>query len=340
MTEFSWPDVLDAIAEGNELAPDVVSAVMRAMLSGEATPGQIGAFLIGMRAKGETTGEIAAALTAMQELADRVTVTDAIDTCGTGGDRSGSVNISTMASFVAAGAGARIAKQGNRSISSSCGSADVLEELGVAIDLSPAGVVACVEEAGMGFMLAPSFHPGMKHVMPTRRELGVRTLFNIVAPLANPASVRRQVVGVSDQLLAPRIASVLAHRRIERAFVFRGDDGLDELSTTTTSQLWDVDGSVNESSVDPAAFGIERATIEDLRGGDKATNARIAVETLDGAHPRVGDAVALNAAAAIVVAGVARDISEGLDRARESLASGRAGDVLARLREVSHRVSS
>ena len=339
MSDFSWPDVLDAVAARRDLDPATVSAAMRAMLSGEATPAQIAAFLTGMRTKGETTEEITAALRTMQELATPVKVDDAIDTCGTGGDRSGSVNISTMAAFVAAGAGARVAKHGNRSVSSSCGSADVLEALGVAIDLSPGGVAACVDEAGMGFMLAPSFHPGMRHVMPVRRELGIRTLFNIVAPLANPASVRRQVVGVADAQLAPRIADVLALARVQRAMVFRGDDGLDELSTTTTSRVWDVDGEVLESSLDPSSFLIERATLDDLRGGDKETNARIATGVFAGEHPRVADAVALNAAAALVVAGIAKDVNDGLDRARESLSSGKAAGVLARLRETSQRVA-
>lgn len=337
MSDFSWPDALDAIARGEELPAETAEAAMRSMLGGEATPAQTGAFLLGLRTKGETTSEIAACLRAVQDLSIPVVADGAMDMCGTGGDRAGTVNISTMASLVVAGAGVTVAKHGNRAVSSACGSADVLEALGVAVELSPEGVSACVEAAGIGFIFAPSFHPGMRNVMPIRRELGVRTIFNLVMPLANPARVRRQTVGVSDPAVAPRMAAVLAHAQL-RAMVFHGGDGLDELTTTTSSTVWDVDGAVRESTFDPATVGIPRATLVDLAGGTAADNARVAEAVLDGAEGPVFDAVVLNAGAGLVVAGVCDDFSGGVERARESIASGKAATALERLRDTSQRV--
>ncbi|MGH2726068.1 MAG: anthranilate phosphoribosyltransferase, partial [Actinomycetota bacterium] len=260
-----------------------------------------------------------------------------VDTCGTGGDRAGTVNVSTMAAVVVAGAGARVAKHGNRAASSECGSADLLEALGVKIDLEPAGVAACIEEAGIGFCFAPVFHPAMKHAGPVRRELGVPTVFNFLGPLTNPAGATRQTVGVSDAAIAPKIAGALAGLGAEHAFVFRGDDGLDELTTTTTSRVWEIrNGNVTERSVDPASLGIPKANAADLKGAGAQHNAKIAIAVLDGEPGPIRDAVVLNAGCALVAAGAARELSEGLALAVESIDSGRARGALETLRRASN----
>jgi anthranilate phosphoribosyltransferase len=338
MSDLSWPDVLDALVRGEDLARDTAASAMRAIMTGETTPAQIGGFLLALRAKGETVDEIAGFAAAMREFSVKVRIGgDLVDTCGTGGDRSGTCNISTMAALVAAGAGARVAKHGNRSSSSKCGSADVLEALGVAIELSPEGVAACIDEAGIGFMFAPAFHPAMRHAGPVRRELGVRTVFNFLGPLTNPAGARRQTIGVPDAVIAPKMAEALVRLGTDRAMVFRGDDGLDELSVATTSRVWDVNGDVRESSFDPASVGIARSQPQGLHGGDAARNAEIARALLDGEAGPVREAVSLNAAAALVVAGIATGIADGLARARESIDSGAAARALDRMRDVSQR---
>lgn len=338
MSDFSWPDVLDALARGENLDGPAAAGAMRAMMNGDATAGQIGAFLLALRTKGETIDELAALLSALCDFAVKVPIDGVvIDTCGTGGDRLGTVNISTMAALVVAGGGVRVAKHGNRAVSSACGSADVLEALGVAIELPPAGVVACIEEAGIGFMLAPAFHPAMRHVGPVRRELGVRTVFNMIAPLANPASVRRQTVGVSDPIVAEKLAQVLARRGAERAMVFHGGDGLDELSTTSVSRVWDVNPEISEFVLDSASLGLARASIGDLRGGSADENARVAEAVFTGASGPVRDMVLLNAAAAFIVAGAVSDFPDGIERARESIDSGAAARALERMRDVSQR---
>ncbi|MCA1830778.1 MAG: anthranilate phosphoribosyltransferase [Actinomycetota bacterium] len=338
MTAVAWPDVLDALARGEDLDEGTAEACMRAMLGGEASPVQIAAFLLALRTKGETVAELATFLATMQAMALTVRADGVVvDTCGTGGDRARTVNVSTMAALVVAGAGVKVAKHGNRAVSSACGSADVLDALGVATELPAKGVEACIEEAGIGFMFAPAFHPGMKHVMPVRRELGVRTLFNLIAPLANPAAVRRQTVGVGDPQTAPKIAHVLAHRGVDRAMVFCGDDGLDELTTTTTSHVWDIDGGVQPSMLDPSELGIERATVQQLAGGSPEENARIFTAVLSGSTGAVRDAVALNAAAALVVAGSSDSFDSALDAARASIDSGAAARALDALRDTSQR---
>ena len=340
MGTVSWSDVLDTLARGGDLTEDVAASVMRTMMSGEATPGQIGAFLLALRTKGETVDEIAGLAAIMREFSLKVpTDRPVIDTCGTGGDRLGTCNISTMAALVVAGAGVAVAKHGNRAASSACGSADVLEALGVVIDLPPEGVAACIDDAGIGFCFAQSFHPAMRHVGPVRKELGVRTVFNFLGPLTNPAGARRQTVGVSDAGMAPKLAEALKRLGAEHAMVFRGDDGLDELSTATTSRVWDVRGAVTESSFDPASVGVPRSTIEALAGGTADQNARIVRDVLgDVADDPVRDAVLVNAAAALVVAGVARDIADGMEGARASIASGAATVALDRMIEVSQKV--
>jgi len=312
---------------------------MGEIMSGAATPGQIGGFLLALRAKGETVDEIVGLAKTMRSFSEKVSVSGPlVDTCGTGGDRSGTVNLSTMAALVAAAAGARVAKHGNRAATSECGSADVLEALGVVIDLGPEGVAACIEEAGIGFCFAPVFHPAMKHAGPVRRELGVPTVFNFLGPLTNPAGATRQTIGVSDRGMAPKIAEALDRLGAEHAFVFRGDDGFDELTTTSTSRLWEIQGGVKDRSFDPAEVGIERATMAELRGGSADVNAKVATRVLDGEGGPVRDAVRLNAAVALVAADIAPDLNEGMARAAEAIDSGRAKQTLERFRDVSQRL--
>lgn len=336
MSDFSWPDTLSRLVRGEDLGEADAAAAMGEIMSGAATPAQIGAFLLALRAKGETAEEIVGLARTMRSFSKKVEVDGPlVDTCGTGGDRAGTVNVSTMAALVVAGAGVRVAKHGNRAASSECGSADLLEALGIAIDLEPDGVAACIEEAGIGFCFAPVFHPAMKHAGPVRRELGVPTVFNFLGPLTNPAGAKRQTVGVSDAGMAPKIAGALAGLGSEHAFVFRGDDGLDELTTTTTSRVWEIrDGKVTEHPFDPDDLGLPRARAEDLRGAGPEHNAKVAVALLDGDAGPVRDAVCLNAACALVAAGVAADLAEGLGLAAESLASGAARTTLERFREV------
>lgn len=339
MSDFSWPDTLSAVARGEDLDEARATDVMRAVMSGGATPGQIGALLLGLRAKGETVDEITGFARAMREFSLKVDAgRGVIDTCGTGGDRAGTVNVSTMAALVVAGAGVPVAKHGNRAASSACGSADVLEALGVVIDLQPEGVVACIAEASIGFCFAPVFHPAMRHAGPVRRELGIPTVFNFLGPLTNPAGALRQTIGVSDATMAPKLAAALHRLGAERAMIFRGDDGLDELTITTTSMIWDVGNGGGKRAFDPASVGIARASLADLAGGTAADNAGAVERVLSGESGPIRDAVTLNAAAALEVAGIAAGIAEGLSQARESIDSGRAARALNRLREVSQRV--
>jgi anthranilate phosphoribosyltransferase len=291
--------------------------------------------------KGETVDEMAGLLSAMQDASELVSLKDldgVIDTCGTGGDRSHSINVSTIAAFVVAGAGAKVCKHGNRAASSACGSADVLEGLGVAIEIDPAAVARCVEDAGIGFCFAARFHPAMRHAGPIRRELGVPTVFNFLGPLANPARVRRQVVGVSDKHMAEKMAGVLRARGSERALVVFGHDGLDELTTTTTSTVVELgeDGELRRYELDPAAHGISRAEPSALQGGDVAANVVATNAVLDGQPGPHRDIVVLNAAAGLMVAGVVPDLAEGLSSAAAAIDDGRAAAALARLIEVSN----
>lgn len=289
--------------------------------------------------KGETVDELNGLLDAMYGAAETLAlggVENVVDTCGTGGDRSHTINVSSMAALVVAGAGANVCKHGNRAASSACGSADLLENLGVVIDLSPPGVARCVREAGIGFCFAPRFHPAMRHVVSTRRELGVPTVFNFLGPMANPARVRRQVLGVSDPAMGERMAGVLRARGTERALVVFGHDGLDELTTTTTSTVLDLrDDELTRYEVDPAALGLALARPEALRGGDAAANASRARMVLDGEPGAQREVVALNAAAGLVAAGMVEDLAAGLDLAFASLDEGGAADALQRLVTIS-----
>ena len=334
-----WPAVLGALTGGRDLSAVEVTAAVTEILQGAATPAQIAAFAVGLRMKGETVEEMAALLEVMRAFGERVQLaagSDAVDTCGTGGDRACTINASTVAALVVAGAGAKVCKHGNRSQSSQCGSADLLEALGVAIDIGPAEVAVCVEQAGMGFCFAPRYHPAFRHVGPTRRELGVPTVFNFLGPVANPARVRRQVLGVSDPAMAEKLIGVLLAQGADRALVVYGHDGLDELSTITTSTVVELrEGDVRTYEVDPSALGLKPATLDDIRGGDPALNADLTRRVLDGEPGPKREFVLLNAAAGLVAAGVAHDLAEGLEAAVASVDEGRAAAVLDRLAAAS-----
>ncbi|MCU1593228.1 MAG: trpD [Frankiales bacterium] len=342
----TWPGLLAALLARQDLTSADTSWAMREVMSGNATPAQTAGFVIGLRAKGETLEEVAGFVEVMLAEAAPVSVSGrVVDTCGTGGDRSNTVNISTMAAIVVAGAGIPVAKHGGRAASSACGSADLLEELGVVVDLPPSAVPGCLEAAGIVFCFAPVFHPGMRHAAVARRELGVGTVFNVLGPLTNPVRPLAQALGVSDRRLAPVMAGVLAARGAD-ALVFRGEDGLDELTTTGPSSVWTVEGgAVRESTFDPAALGIAPASLEALRGGDRATNAAVCRSVLGGASGPVRDAVVLNAAAAIAAYDAAPGSLEsrlgaGLVRAQESLDSGAAAAALDQWIAVSQGLRS
>jgi anthranilate phosphoribosyltransferase len=330
--------VLGKLSRRADLTDDDVESALIEIFEGRVTDIQAAAFIIALRTKGETTSELAAIIRAWHRYSVHVDVADgAIDTCGTGGDKSGTVNVSTMAALIAAGAGARVVKHGNRAASSRCGSADVLEALGVVIDLGPEGVERCVAEAGIGFCFAPRYQQAMRFLAPARSELGVATTFNFLGPLANPARVRRQAVGVSDPAMAERMLGALRELGTQRALVFRGDDGLDELTTTTTSTVNELldGGEIRSYSLDPGALGLAPATTADLVGGDAAHNAVRVQEVLSGETGPVRDIAVLNAAAAIVVAGIAPDIETGIEAATSAIADGSATKVLDALVRVS-----
>jgi anthranilate phosphoribosyltransferase len=331
-----WPRTLTRLTSHQALTADEAAEVMTAIMGGDATPGQIGAFLMALRTKGETVDEIEGLARTMLAFSNRVDPpAPVVDTCGTGGDRSGTFNISTIAAIVVAGAGVPVAKHGNRAASSRCGSADRLEALGVTIDLAPAGVQRCLADAGIGFMFAPVFHPAMGHTAPIRRELRVPTVFNFLGPLTNPARPVAQVVGVSDERMLPLMAEVLARRGI-RAKLFRGEDGLDELTTTGLSTIYDVrDGAVRETHLDPTTLGIPRASATDLNGGDATESAEIARAVLGGAPGPRRDVVVLNAAAALEVSGAASTLEAGMTLAAAAIDDGRAAATLDRWVEAS-----
>jgi anthranilate phosphoribosyltransferase len=329
-----WPAVLGPLTARQDLNADATAAAMATILSGDASPAQIAGFIVALRMKGETVDELSGLLRSMIAAAERVELTDpgVIDIVGTGGDRHHSINVSTLAALVVAGAGGRVCKHGNRAASSSCGSADLLEALGVVIELGPEGVARCVERAGIGFCFAPRFHPSMRHVGPTRKELGVPTVFNFLGPLANPARARRYVVGVSDPTMAERMARVLADHGAERAWVVHGGDGLDEITTTTGTNVVELDGGeVRTLAVHPQDFGIGPAGLADLRGGDPAANAAIALRVLGGEDGHHRDIVVLNAAAGLVVGGLVGDMTEGVSAARAAIDAGHAAAALERL---------
>jgi anthranilate phosphoribosyltransferase len=338
-----WPGVLGRIAARHDLTATEAEVALGDILEGNATPAQLAAFIFGMRCKGETLAEMTGLVRAMLGAAVRVEfppdlAARLIDTCGTGGDRHGTINVSTIAALVVAGAGVPVCKHGGRAATSLAGSADVLEALGVAIELDPPGVARCVREAGIGFCFAPKFHANMRHAIPIRRELGVPTAFNFLGPLANPGRVRRQVVGVGDPSMAENMAGVLAANGAEHVAVVYGHDGLDELSTVSPSTLieWRVDRPVLASKVvDPAALGLAPASLGDLRGGDATANATFARRVLDGERGPHRDVVVLNAAAGLLVGGRVSDLVEGIGVAETAIDDGSAARALDRLVAVS-----
>ncbi|HVF03582.1 MAG TPA: anthranilate phosphoribosyltransferase [Frankiaceae bacterium] len=342
----AWPGVLSALLAGQPLTGEQAEWAMSEVMDGNATPAQVAGFAVALRAKGETPAEVSGLVAAMLARARPCPVEGpVVDTCGTGGDRSHTVNISTMAALVVAGTGARVVKHGNRAASSTCGSADLLEALGVRIDLPPEAVAACAAEAGIAFCFAPVFHPALRHAAAPRRELGIATVFNFLGPLTNPARPGHQAVGVADTRMAAVMAGVLADRGTS-ALVFRGDDGLDELTTATTSRVWVVrDGGVSEEGLDPRWLGIALAPVEALRGGDAAYNASVARSFLAGEQGPVRDAVLLNAAAALAALTPSAEpletrLAAGLLGAAEAVDSGAAATALDRWVAVSQRLAS
>jgi anthranilate phosphoribosyltransferase len=334
-------EAIEQLLQGTALRRDQARDVMDQVMAGEVTTGQLAGLLIALRAKGETVEEMTGFVESMRAHATPLEVPlGAIDTCGTGGDRAGTFNISTAAALVAAGAGIPVAKHGNRAASSRCGSADVLEALGVDITLDANGVRRCIDVAGMGFCFAPMFHPAMRHAGPARKELGVRTIFNVLGPLANPGRVRRQALGVGAAPLAPLMIRVLRDLGHERALVFYGEDGLDELTTTGHSRVFQLkDGQVSEYELDPQDLGLARSRPDDLLGGTAPENANLLRQVLGGETGPRRDVVLLNAAAAVLAAGRSDDWPHAMTVARESLDSGRARQVLDRLVESSTKPS-
>lgn len=327
---MTWPDVLATLVAGRDLEPAQASWAMGEILAGQASDAQVAGFAVALRAKGESPGELGGLADAMMRAGTPLSVPGRLlDIVGTGGDRSASVNISSMSAIVAAGAGARVVKHGNRSASSKAGSADVLEALGVRLDLPPDRVGELATEVGITFCFAAAFHPAMRHAAGVRRELGIGTSFNFLGPLTNPARPDAQAIGCADAGMAPVMAEVFARRGVD-AWVFRGDDGLDELTTTTTSTVWRVaDAQVHVDSVDPADYDLPRARVEDLRGGDVHHNADVVRRVLAGERGPVRDAVVLNAGAALAVYD-GLDLGAGIIRAGDALDSGEAGRTLER----------
>jgi anthranilate phosphoribosyltransferase len=344
-TSASWSALLTQLLRGEDLTAAETSWAMEQVMLGEATPAQIAGFVVALRAKRESPEEVTGLVTAMLAHAARIEVPGpAVDTCGTGGDRAHTVNISTMSAMVVAGVGARVVKHGNRAASSACGSADLLEELGVVVDLAPDLAAECARRAGVAFCFAPRFHPALRHAAAARRELGVATVFNFLGPLANPAQPDAQAVGVADQRMAAVIAQVLAARG-RSALVFRGDDGLDELTPCASSQVWVVrGGTVAVEKVTPEDVGIERAQVDALRGADAAFNAEVARRLLAGEGGPVRDAVLLNAAAALVALQptdepLAAQLVAAMAHAAEAVDSGAAAAALQRWVETSRTLA-
>lgn len=338
MTDNAFRPIIQKVSTGATLSRAEIQTAFDIMIAGQATPGQMAAFLMAMRVRGETIDEITGAA---ELLRARMTSVEAppetIDIVGTGGDSHGTHNISTCTALVAAGAGARVAKHGNRSVSSKSGASDVLGALGVKLDITPETVAACIRQAGVGFMWAPLHHPAMKHFAPTRQELGVRTIFNVLGPICNPAGVKRQIAGVYARELVEPIAHVLKNLGSEHVWVVHGEDGMDELTTTGITHVAELkNGAVTTFEVDPEKLGLTKVTIADLVGGDAAHNAAAIRDVLAGKAGPFRDIVLLNAAAALIIAGLAATLEEGLSRAAKSIDSGAADAALNKLIEVSH----
>jgi anthranilate phosphoribosyltransferase len=327
-------EAIKAVVAGRDLSPSDVEDAMDAILSGEATPAQIAAFVVALRMKGESSDEIAAAARSLRKHCESIHPNvdgPLLDTCGTGGDGLHTFNISTASAIVAAACGVAVAKHGNRAVSSKAGSADVLEALGVRIDIPAESVRRCIEEVGIGFLFAPSHHAAMRHAAPIRRELGIRTLFNLLGPLSNPASATHQVVGVFDPARAEQLATALGILGLDAAWVVHGDGGLDEVSPSGPTRVAELrNGEVRTFELSPADFGVDSVSLEALRGGDANENADIIGRVLRGEAGAARAAVVVNAAAALCVTGIAADPETGAKRAAEALDSGAAEQVLAR----------
>jgi len=326
-------EAIALLVSGHSLSADQAAQVMAEIMSGEVTPAQFGAFVTALRLKGETADEIAGLAKTMRSKAVRVVSKEpVVDTCGTGGDNSSTFNISTAAAFVAAGAGVRIAKHGNRAMSSQCGSADVLEALGVRIDLNAEQVQRCLEEVGIGFIFAPVFHPAMKYAGAPRREIGIRTVFNILGPLTNPAGARAQVLGVAEESLTEKLAQVLQSLGCQHALVVHGEDGLDEITVTGKTRVYELkDNRITTYSISPEDFGLSRATPDSLKGGTVDENAVLLRGILTGAPGPQRDVVLLNTAAALVAGGRAQELQHGVKLAGEAIDNGSA---LAKMEEL------
>lgn len=334
-------EAIQALASGRSLTMEEAATVMEEIMRGEATPAQIAAFVTALRLKEETVDEIVGLVKTMRSKAIPVTVDEpVVDTCGTGGDGLQTFNISTAAAFVAAGAGLKVAKHGNRAMSSHCGSADVLEALGVKIDLNAEQVQRCLEEVGIGFMFAPAFHPAMKYAAAPRREIGIRTVFNILGPLTNPAGAKAQVLGVADGSLVEKLALVLQSLGCQRAIVVHGEDGLDEITLTGKTQVCELkDGRTKSYSISPEDFGLPRADLGSLRGGTADENATLLRNILAGAPGHQRDVVLMNAAAALVVGDRSPSLQQGVALAREVIDSGHALAKLEQLIEFSQSLT-
>ena len=340
-----WPQLLSALLRGEDLSADDAQVAMNTVLLGEASSAQIAAFMMALRSKGETADELQGMLAAVLEASEPVPLdvkfsAHAIDIVGTGGDKYHSVNISTMAAFVVAGAGVPVCKHGNRAASSQCGTADVLEALGIKIDLDGAAVARCVEQTGMGFCFAPKFHPAFRYAGPTRKELGVPTAFNLLGPMANPAQVSYMVVGVGDPSMAHKMAHAIAGRGVQRAWVVHGHGGLDELSLSGDCPVVEIhQGEISEFMLNAKDFGLEPADVTAVRGGDPVHNAQVIRDTFNGTRGAVRDIVVFNAAAGLVVAGVSSHMGDGIERAQASIDSGAANGVVDALIAISNVVA-
>ncbi|MGH8911750.1 MAG: anthranilate phosphoribosyltransferase [Acidimicrobiia bacterium] len=340
---MDWTVVLDILTSGRDLTRQEARDAMTEIMKGRADPAQVAAFVVALRMKGESVEEMIGLVEALRSAAVPVPLDDPgrlVDIVGTGGDRSNTFNISTTAALIAAGAGAVVAKHGNRAASSRCGSADVLEELGVVIDLDPVAMATLVNEERFGFFFAPRYHPAMRHAGPVRKALGIPTVFNVLGPLANPAGARRYALGVADQAMAERMIRVLATLGAETAFVVHGEDGLDEVTTTGPTHIFRLrDGEVTHAEFTPEDFGVERSRAEDLLGGDVADNARILRGVLEGRTGACRDAAVINAAVGIVAGGIAEGFGEGVEAAQRAIDSGAAADVLKRVVERSQELA-
>ena len=338
---IGWPALLTQLLEGVDMSTDVAESAISEILRGDATPSQMTAFVVALKSKGETAAELEGMLHAVRSAGNRVHLDDsvaarAIDIVGTGGDKSYSVNVSTMSALVVAGAGVPVCKHGNRAASSKCGAADILEAAGVAVELDPQGVEDCIDRTGFGFCLAARFHPAFRYTAPSRREIGIPTVFNLLGPMANPAPIANMLVGVAFPSVMDRMAEALHSRGVTSAWVVHGHGGLDELAVSGPNTVFALkDGVVEKFEIDAKDHGIARSTVDDVRGGDAAENLAIMHRMLAGEKGPVRDIVMFNAASAMFIAGLVGDLRDGLDRAAASIDSGAAADVLARVAEVS-----